>query len=240
MNILEPFSDQLIFESLIPGVEIIMPIIEAKEFKHEWLEKAREDFRSQRKNENYKYEKNHHTAKCPGIIDITRTGWVLKTWQDTVIETNGDLQSFSWESPVDQKQFTSLAPEAIDYHSQETYFKFKNNFSENTLKTIIKFVTPWRMIIPKGYKILAIPIPYIDENRFTVLPGIFSFGIAPCNVQTLWHVTNGKTLIKAGTPLIQYILIPESQPTAIVRQMEDSTLYDAYVLNFSNKFSNKY
>lgn len=40
--------------------------------------------------------------------------------------------------------------------------------------------------------------------------------------------------------LIQYILIPETQPTAIIRQMKNFTPHNAYALQVQNKFLPNY
>jgi hypothetical protein len=236
MNLTEKFSDSLIFESLLPGLEVYMPIIPAKELKRAWVESARADFMERKKNGI----NEGHIARCPGIFDINRTGWVLRSWLDIEIETNGDLDTFFWHTPASQKEMCPMADDAVSWHSQDELFKFQKNFPSNTLKSIIKIKTPWRMLIPKGYNVLMMPVPYSDESRFTVLPGTFYAGVAACNVQMLWHVTNGKTVIKAGTPLAQYILIPENQPEATVRSVEDMLPYRLYDFQFASVFNPKY
>ena len=237
MNLTEKFSDSLIFESLLPGLEVYMPIIPAKELKREWVESAQADYKERKKDNINEYS---HIARCPGIFDINRTGWVLRSWLDIEIETNGDLETFTWTTPICQKVVCPMASEAVSWHSQDELFKFQENFPSNTLKTVVKIQTPWRILIPKGYNVLTIPVPYSDESRFTVLPGTFYAGVAVCIVQMLWHVTNGKTVIKAGTPLAQYILIPEDQPEAIVRSVEDMLPYRLYDFQFRSVFCPTY
>jgi len=236
MNLTEKFSDSLVFESLLPGLELHMPIIPAKELKREWVEAARADF-IEAKKEGINQT---HIARCPGIFDINRTGWVLKSWLDIEIETNGDLDTFLWRTPICQKERCPMAGDAVGWHHKDDFFKFQKNFPSNTLGSIIKIQTPWRILIPKGYNVLEMPVPYSDESRFTVLPGTFYAGVAACNVQMLWHVTNGKTIIKAGTPLAQYILIPEDKPEAIVRSVEDILPHRLYDFQFGSVFNPKY
>jgi hypothetical protein len=237
MSLIEKFSDSLVFESLLPGLEVHMPIIPAKEFKRKWLESARAELKEMKKQEPNEVA---HIARCPGIFDIARTGWVLRSWLDIEIETNGDLDTFLWRTPVCQNEMCPMAGNAVEWHPQEQFSKFQENFPSNTLKTIIKIQTPWRILIPKGYNVLVIPVPYSDESRFTVLPGTFYAGIAVCNLQMLWHVTNGKTVIKAGTPLAQFILIPENQPEATVRSVEDMLPHRLHNLKLSSVFNRTY
>lgn len=90
---------------------------------------------------------------------------------------------------------------------------------------------------------MEMPVAHSGETRFTTVPGYFSreAGPASMNVQLLWHVKNGETLIKAGTPISQYVLVPKEQPQMVCRDesKEDklwlSRLYDAskFVKNYN-------
>lgn len=244
MDPFEKFSDKLIFEALIPGLEEFMPIIPAKDFKHEWLERAKENFKKEKAEEESKFKKFSHTARCPGIINLVRTGWIVRTWQDIIIETNGDLQTFKWTTPVNQKSLCIndrlLGEEAVQWHPKEQFFNFRKDFPKDTLQNIIKICLPWDITIPKGFNLLELPIPYNENTTFTVLPGMFTFGIASCNIQLLWHKINDKVLIPAGTALAQYILVPEEQPETVVRKVEDTLRHDVYDLHMHSRFTIKY
>jgi len=106
----------------------------------------------------------------------------------------------------------------------------------------LKINTGWRCNVPKGYYLMEMPVAHADDNRFTTIPGYFSqeTGPASMNVQLMWNVPNGETLIPAGTPIAQYVLVPKEQPDIICREVEDkdnlllSNLYDAskFVKNY--------
>lgn len=89
---------------------------------------------------------------------------------------------------------------------------------------------------------MEMPLPLSEENRFTTVPGYFSkeAGPASMNVQLMWHVMDGETLIKAGTPIAQYVLVPKDQPDMVCRdanlkdRLHLSALYD------SSKFVKSY
>ena len=240
MNPFEKVSEDLIFEALIPGLEEFMPIVQAKDIDSKWIKNTKDDFKKQLKDEKEQIKKSIHVAKCPGINSIINTGWVVRTWQDIYIETFGDLSTFTWSSPADQKYLCPKVGDIVEYHSEEQFFKYRDNFPNNTLHTVLKICLPWQIIVPKNFNLLVLPVPYDDNNTFTTLPGIFKFGLAICNIQILWHVTKGRTLIPAGTPVAQYMLVPEEQPKAIVRQVENTLLRDVYSLQISNKFYTKY
>lgn len=207
------------FFSLIPEVAKLAPMQNARNFRPDLLVNATKDYAGQKKQSNFGNEKLISTAKCPGIYNYARQGWVLTTWQDITIETNGDGTSFLWTSAVDQKKMTNgaVVGDAVGSHPREQYAQYVGGAIPNSLETIIKINTPWRCNVPEGYYLQEAPLPYTTEKRFTVIPGFFSkeAGIAQMNVQLLWHVMHGKILIKAGTPIAHYMLIPKDQPEMV-------------------------
>lgn len=202
---------QITFDCLIPGVERLMPMIPAKDFKHQWVKRAMQEYKNERNNPMFGMEKQIHTARCPGIFTLQRHGWIMRTWQDITIETFGDGNSMQWTTPISQKALNPQVGEYVGGHPEEQLFKFMNNWKKDTLSTLVKLTTPWRCTVPKGYYLLETQVAYADENRFTTVSGFFSreHGYAQLNPQLLWHVPVGKTLIKAGTPIAQYILVPK-------------------------------
>lgn len=229
---------KLEFINEIPGVASLMPIIEARYIKHSWVGKAHQHFSSIRKDPNWKNSKMLHTARCPGIFTLQRHGWILRTWQDIVITTNGSDYDLTWRSA------SNIGGDAVGIHPSEQFADYFDEWPDNTLKTVIKINTGWRCVVPKGYYLMEIPVAYSGENRFTAVPGYFSreAGPAAMNVQLLWHVKNGETLIKAGTPISQYILVPKEQPDILCRdEIKDdglwlSRLYDSsrFVKNYND------
>jgi hypothetical protein len=202
------------FFSLIPEVTKLAPIIPAYEFKHVWFEKATKDFVEKSKEPGFGTTRFVHTAKCPGIFNLLRYGWIMSTWQDILIKTNGDKQTFTWTSSINQKNMKGKAEvgEAVGFHPNDQMSDYMGGW-EDSLGCVIKIHTPWRCIVPKGYYLMEGPVPYTNETRFTTLPGFLSqeYGVAQMNVQFKWHVLNGETLIKAGTPIAHYMLVPKVQ-----------------------------
>jgi hypothetical protein len=207
------------FFSLIPEVAKLAPIQHARNFRPEVLINATKDYANEKAKDGFGMSSLISTAKCPGIYNYARHGWVLTTWQDITIETNGDGSSFRWASPIDQNQCTNgkMVGEAIGSHSRAQYADFIGGSIPMSLDTVIKVYTPWRCNVPEGYYLQEAPLPYSTEKRFTTVTGFFSkeHGLAQLNVQLLWHVMKGKTLIKAGTPIAHYMLIPKDQPEMI-------------------------
>jgi hypothetical protein len=206
------------FFSLMPEVAAIAPILPANKFRPEWLVSAGKDYADQKQQPSFGKEKLIHTAKCPGIYNFVKYGWVMTTWQDVLIHTNGDGLSFEWKTPANQK---FMAPESVGdmvgHHSPAQLSALMGGFHD-ALQTVIKIQTPWRCLVPEGYYLMEGPLPYSNERRFTTLPGFFSseYGVAQMNVQLKWHVLNGEVLLKAGTPIAHYMLVPKSEAELVV------------------------
>lgn len=217
------------FYSLIPEVARIAPIQNARNFRPEILINATKEHAERKKCPHFGMEKVGTTAKCPGIYNYARHGWVLTTWQDIVIETFGDGTSYQWTTPIDQTALDNgafIGP-TVTSHGKDQYANYVGGIP-NALQEIIKINTPWRCKVPEGYYLMEGPVPYANEHRFTTAVGFLdnSLGPAPINVQLFWHVTNGKTLIKAGTPIAHYLLVPKNSPELVVRGVSAQDIKD--------------
>lgn len=230
------------FECLAPGVEKIMPMIPAREYQHAWAIRALSEFRDARKKDSFGFQKEFHTAKCPGIFHLMRHGWIMRTYQDIIIETNGDMNAFSWQTPIDQRSFKNshLLGDYIGSHSGKQLHAFMQKWPNNTINALVKIQSPWRCVVPKGYYLLEMPVPYLDENRFTTLHGVFSheYGPANLNPQLMWHVPKGRELIRAGTPVAQYILLPKKQIDMSIKAVESNQHEVAMILRESRYVQN--
>ena len=203
------------FFTVIPEILHLAPILPAKKFRPDILVNAAKDYAHVKNSPEFGTRKYTNPAKCVGIYEYARYGWVLTTWQDFVIETNGDKVSFNWETPVAQDKLTNgdMTTQMIDHHSKNQYADYIGGIPES-LDTVVKINSPWRCIIPDGYFLMQGPLPHTNERRFTTATGFLSndFGITQMNVQLFWHVLNGRTVVKAGTPIAHYMLIPKDQP----------------------------
>jgi len=234
------------FFSLIPEIADIAPIIPAHQVKPKWFAIAQKEFIDITKDDNFGKNKLVHTAKCPGIFNLIRYGWVMTTWQDIIITTNGDKQTFNWKSAVDQSKLykdASVAADAVGFHPNSQLSDYYGGW-DDSLNCVLKINTPWRVIVPKGYYLLEGPLPYSEETRFTTMPGFFSqeYGVSQLNVQLKWHVLDGETLLKAGTPIAHYMLIPKDEAKLIVSKANEKQIYAEKItqLEINKKFvSNK-
>lgn len=237
------------FFSLIPEVAEIAPIVPAYNFRPSLHVNSAKALSERKKDPSYGLYPRKETAKCPGIYNYVKHGWVMTTWQDILIKTNGDGVNFEWVTNVNQNSFalTSTVGDTVSAHPPFQYADYVAE-DKNTLKFVLKINTPWRCLVPEGYYLMEKGLPYTDERRFTTVEGFFSneYGVAQMNVQLLWHVMEGETLIKAGTPIAHYMLIPKNQPKLIVRgatkediRQEKLTTLEITRKNVSNKSESK-
>jgi len=198
-NLFKKKVQKIRFYSLEPGLHDVYPVYPAHQHKRSWIG---EDSHSDPINGSMP------TKNCPGIKLINSAGWILPAPADFYITTNGDGVSFEWDEKIAFSQAKPPGNEVyIGYHDNQQSEQIIDN-PNNTLKTVVKVNTPWRVELPKDKLLLQLPVSYNNEDRFTGAIGILDPQyVHVLNVQLFWHCLEGKTLVKAGTPLAQYIPI---------------------------------
>lgn len=139
--------------------------------------------------------------RCPGITDFFSNMYVVPMWTDLKVyfnkETDGleinfkKSDSFPMWQRHDSKQLTDHTNIVI---------------GDRAVETVIKIVSPWNIITPKGYSVLQIPLFYNFEQNYTILPGIFDTDIYhEINVPFLLHSNNKQIEFNEGQPLLAFI-----------------------------------
>ena len=216
-------KSKLEFVSLIPELTQLMPIESTKDVKFKWVKSALADYKKQKADNPNMTERFTHIARCPGINQIQRTGWIQRAWQDIAIKTDGSGDGFGWLSAVDQQRTDvdhNWKWPYMGHHPKELYSQF--NHDGRSLKSILKVQSPWMVYIPKGYYLLSMPIPYPDNHDFTATIGFLDGDYGPnfLNVEMFWNNLDGVTIIPAGTPLCQYILVKKDEVDVEVREYQ--------------------
>lgn len=220
-NLFKRNKEKVEFVSLLPEVAQTMPIIPASKQQWKWAKEALENYKKvKEENQTTRFT---HVARCPGILGITKTGWIQRAWQDIVIKTNGDGISYEWQTPINQSIIDSDHTWRWDYvsHHYEDLFGIYNP-DKKCLKTVIKIQSPWMVYIPKGYYLMSMPLPYPDRHEWTAATGLLDPDYGPnfLNVQMFWNNLEGETVIPAGTPLCQYMLVKKHDVEGVVRSYE--------------------
>lgn len=204
------------FFSLEPGLAENYPLIPTSTLKRTWLD-------AEHKKAKCPFRGTQNVANCPGLKQITRMGWVVTAPMDFTIITNGDGVSYEWETPSTFLRHQNF----IGDHSPDQVVPLVDSPRE-ALAHIIKLETPWRVRASDDIVFLQTPVYWNNESRFQAVAGMYDPRFAmQVNVQLMWHVMDGETLIKAGTPLAQFIPIP--------RESIERTWYDMTIDNATNE-----
>jgi hypothetical protein len=200
-----------------PSIIENFPIIESKDLKLQWAKKIRENFENHVKSGTTTKPYFAHLARCPGIFDLFKYGYVVPLQKDVIIG-NFSGKEFDWK-------FMNAGP--VGGSSRNEYFSI-SGFDEEVLDLlvkppwsadfIIKIDTGWNVITPKGVKFIMLPISYPDTFDFTATTGILNPTISTqINFQMLWNATEPETIIKAGTPLGHLIPLSEKKYQMVQR-----------------------
>ena len=212
------------FYSLDTGVAALHPIFPAKKLRRKWRSEAlkREHAKEEKKCPALKakalWERMQdmdatgapdglwsHAATCPALDGVMDTGYIIPAPADFIIHIDGS-GNFEWRSETlfyGGRYLTAHIPD------QTEGMRNLVNQQKDVLDYTIKMELPWRVQAHKDIVFIQQNIAYWDEERFSVPTGIvdpqYSYEI---NCQLFWHITEpGEYLIKAGTPLVQWIPI---------------------------------
>jgi len=205
------------FISAVEGLTEAQPVRKAMEMMPEWAKACRNDFA--------KDKPALHLAKCPGIFDLYRYGFVIPQWCDIAIETQGDKFRWTCQEHIKRLERVDHPGEIpiVQNHSYDNIAKFLPRRKES-IANIIKIDTPWAVVAPPGVKFMTLPFPYPDDQSFEACPGILDPGISTeVNIQMYWNVKDKDYLLKAGTPM--QILVPLTEHTYKMR-CRDATEHD--------------
>jgi len=236
---------KLEFISMLPQLEHTMPIIKAKDYRHNWARKMAEDFKregSLAKNNVKRNKEIIHTARCPGIINVKNQGWLVRTHQDIEIEVTDD--QVIWNTPINDVEVSDghLEP-TVTMHNDFALQKYFDNWPKAAKTTLVKINTPWHIKVPIGYKLIQQHPAYLDTGDFICLPGMYDdeTGIPKVNAVLMWFA-DGKVLIPAGTPIAQMILVKDEEHELSQRTRDEQFFKDYRVswFAFRQKFDRSY
>lgn len=190
------------FYSIVDGIEMMYPPVPANSINMSWAKGARETYARTQKEGGAGASTGAHL--CSGIRDFLENAYVLTAWHDFNIHTYGDLRSFEAETALTNASIMN-GRKGIEFFPPEQ-FGDHAVLPPQTAKFIIKVPTPWRFKMPKGWGLMYAPLHYGDEDRFSSVVGVVNPSILnEINAVLFWHVLEGKTFIKAGTPLCYLI-----------------------------------
>lgn len=152
------------------------------------------------KVENKDLFKNSTIKRCAPFLDAMCIGWIIPLAADIEIITNNDASQINWK--------WQFYKPMIEDHNQD---QVKGH--GNLPKPPIKFLNYWYIKLPPGYSALFIPPLNRPDPRFQCISGLVddtymgNGALEYINFPGFFTTPNYTGLIKAGTPLVQMILI---------------------------------
>jgi len=143
-----------------------------------------------------------------------KQGYIVRSWFDLTIRPLGDGR---FECHIPQGIFSYLKERNFNkqliswFSADEPAHSIP--LAANQAQSLIKITLPWSVSIPKGWKLMAIPIPYPDITEFTAVHGTLEEGeLYDINAIIKVNQVDKEFTIFAGTPLFQFIPINTSVP----------------------------
>lgn len=199
------------FFSVVPGVVEAFPVRYAKDVIPNWLQTARLDY--------MKSDKRDQTVvRCPGVLDILTTGFVIQSWHDFDITFTQEKVSLTIPG---QEINDMLGKHSLQIQTAEGLAKNlpKRPWSQ---RPILKINTPYQVLAPKGIRFIMIPLPYTELFDLEATPGILDPGHSTeINIQCYMNIGYGTKTIKAGTPLAQLIPLTDEKFEMVCRDATD-------------------
>ena len=177
--------------SSIDGLELVEELKPRPAFEvmPEWYKKVPRLFEGQKS-----FMPGGPVKRCPSFKDWFNSGIVFPMWCDVQLANDGvnwewltSSDKFIWEIH-DNKQFIDFLPNNVDGN------------------VVYKAGNPWKIVTPKGWSVMQLPMFYHFNNDFEVLPGIIDTDVHhEVNPQVLLKGNKDIVYIKSGTPFFQLI-----------------------------------
>lgn len=197
------------FYSTIDGVLDAFPVQYAKDCLPPWLGSAKQEYLQDKTNPS--------VYKCPGVVDILTTGFIVRAWHDIDIDEQSQSGRLIGYAPSpDLEQLLGFAPVQVQGGHEIAKHLPKRPWSH---PDILKVNTPWHVVAPKGVKLMMLPIAYSDQFIFESTMGILDPSIS--NEINIQGYINQVGVIKAGTPLVQIIPITSEKYDLVVRNITE-------------------
>lgn len=175
------------------------------------------------------YPETQTVKVCPGLPDFFSEGYVIPMWCDATIQYIKETNEWVWSMgrPEPSNPFV-----AEPHSNAQMLDHVTPSFKGVDASYIFKFVSPWRIITPKGYSVIQIPMFYEFNKEFSVAPGVIHTDVHhEVNPQIMYHGTGEPIFIKMGTPLFQIIPFKRTEYSLEIREQTKKDI-DLFAKNF--------
>jgi len=169
---------------------------------------------------------------CPAFPDFFSLGYVLPMWCDTELGFNDETQEFLWK--------TSSDTFAWNIHTKNQFLKWNDaSLQGDKVKFVFKATCPWRIVTPKGWSVLQLPLFYHFNKNFSVMPGVIDTDIFHEISQQVMYHGGDKVTINRGDPFALYIPFERKSKIGLeIRELTetDKKRFQRNDMNIASKF----
>jgi hypothetical protein len=171
---------------------------------------------------------------CPSFPDFFSQGYIVPMWCDSILSVDVETDKWGWSTSNDKFTWSS--------HSMDQFIDYVNpSFNGVDSQFVFKTNCPWRVITPKGWSVLQLPLFYHFNREYSILPGIIDTDIHhEINQQVLYHGDGREIHIKRGDPFVLYVPFKRKNTLKIdiKYQSEDhKKIFTVQDLDLSTSFS---
>lgn len=188
MNIFSK-KPKITFRPIIQGLELIEPIVYAKDANPDWVAK--------------KTSQEFSIKVCPGIRDYLDNGFIIKMWQDYNFDIKDQGIAIDPSNPMTDQNNNNFYN--VQLHGEELFAGVK--FIENQLPFTLKIQIPWYMSSNIDMEVLMVSPAFNNDFRWQCVQGILKPYKYHNLLLQLAINSNAKFpfTIKKGTPIAHLI-----------------------------------
>jgi hypothetical protein len=165
-----------------------------------------------------KFDNFPNIRMCPSFPDYFSQGFIIPMWSDSLLHYQSETDELFWKTGLNNDLGWSMHPkkQLLDHMVPEPL--------GSECVAIIKAQCPWRVITPKGYSVLQLPVFFDFNKDFSIVPGIIDTDVHhEVNPQIMLHTKDKDVFIERGSAFVQYIPFKR-------------TKYNLEILSNSDKF----
>jgi hypothetical protein len=166
---------------------------------------------------------NLKTAKhCPSFIDIFQEGIIMYAHCDMYLKLEDISNEHYWEVPPGSGFL-------LEHHSDN---QFVDYFPNSKVRKVFKIISPFELIVPKGYSLRQVPLLYDYNPDWHIAYGVYQADInQEIVLQLMYTSEEDELLIESGTPLCYLVPYKREKFNYKVKKYTDK---------YSKKFNNEY
>mgnify|MGYP003113049321 FL=1 len=152
---------------------------------------------------------NLRTAKhCPSFVDIFQRGILIYAHCDMYLRVNKDGTHY-WEVPPFNDFY-------LQHHSDDQFVDYYKN---SNVKKVFKIISPFEIIVPKGYSLEQVPLLYDYNPDWHIAYGVYEADKnSEVVLQLMYASTEEEIFIESGTPLCYLVPYKREKFTYSVKE----------------------